>query len=329
MFHLDNNSGISSMPPAGAVESSAPRWFTEGGGGTPASYPGAAWFNIIQAELLNVLSAYGVAPDKADVTQLKKAIEEAIRQKATAASALLTAIAALNTSANKLPYFTGKDSVAMTDLTAFARTLLGRADAATILSDLGLPDLITGAVPVNLDTLEKLAAAIDNNPRYSIDVGTELGDRLRKDQNGKDIPDKPQFLKNVGIGPVATSAEIIAGTLLKMVDAAGLKSFLPKRSFSLNDYIRIPDVPGGLIIQWAYTSAPGVIYEQEIIQPLPIPFTTLNIGGMVTTVGTDANSDILFQVISNNISDVKVRAQVPVPNSNMTACRAFIVAIGF
>lgn len=138
MFHLDNNSGISSMPPAGAVESSAPRWFTEGGGGTPASYPGAAWFNIIQAELLNVLSAYGVAPDKADLTQLKKAIEEAIRQKATAASALLTAIAALNTSANKLPYFNGKDTVTMTDLTAFARELLGLSDAAGVLSKLGL-----------------------------------------------------------------------------------------------------------------------------------------------------------------------------------------------
>jgi hypothetical protein len=40
MFHLDNNSGVSAMPPVGAVQSSAPRWYTEGGGGTPASYPG-------------------------------------------------------------------------------------------------------------------------------------------------------------------------------------------------------------------------------------------------------------------------------------------------
>jgi hypothetical protein len=145
MFHVDNNSGVSAMPPAGAVQSSAPRWFTEGGGGTPASYPGAAWFNIIQAELLNLLSAYGVAPDKADLTQLKKAIEAAIADKATAASVLLTAIAALNTSADKMPYFNGKDSVAMTNLTVFARTLLGRADAAAILSDLGLGNLGSAA----------------------------------------------------------------------------------------------------------------------------------------------------------------------------------------
>lgn len=140
MFHLDNNSGVSAMPPVGAVQSSAPRWYTEGGGGTPASYPGADWYNIIQAELLNLLSAYGINPNKSDFNQLQHAIEEAISQNATANSALLTAIAALVTSANKMPYFTGKDKVAMTDLTAFARTLLGRSDAAGVLSDLGLGD---------------------------------------------------------------------------------------------------------------------------------------------------------------------------------------------
>ena len=138
MFHLDNNSGVPAMPPVGAVQSSAPRWYTEGGGGTPASYPGADWYNIIQAELLNLLSAYGINPNKSDFNQLQHAIEEAISQNATANSALLTAIAALVTSANKMPYFTGKDKVAMTDLTAFARTLLGRSDAAGVLSDLGL-----------------------------------------------------------------------------------------------------------------------------------------------------------------------------------------------
>lgn len=153
MFHLDNNSGVSAMPPVGAVQSSAPRWYTEGGGGTPASYPGSDWYNIVQAELLNLLSAYGITPNKSDFNQLQKAIEEAIKQKATASSALLTAIAALVTSADKMPYFTGKDKVAMTDLTGFARTLLGRSDAAGVLSDLGLGELVlAGTMTGSFDT---------------------------------------------------------------------------------------------------------------------------------------------------------------------------------
>ncbi|WP_419057166.1 hypothetical protein [Kluyvera georgiana] len=146
MFHLDNNSGVSAMPPVGAVQSSAPRWFTEGGGGTPASYPGADWFNIIQAELINFLSAYGVALNKSDFNQLQKAIEEAIKQKATASSALLAAIAALVTSADKMPYFTGKDKVSMADLTSFAREILAQTDAAGVLSKLQLRESFSGIV---------------------------------------------------------------------------------------------------------------------------------------------------------------------------------------
>ncbi|HII0620585.1 TPA: phage tail protein, partial [Salmonella enterica subsp. diarizonae serovar 50:r:z] len=142
MFHLDNNSGVSAMPPVGTVQSSAPRWFTEGGGGTPASYPGADWYNIIQAELLNFLSAYGIAPDKADLSQLRKAIEAAIKDKATAKSPLLTAIAALVTSADKMPYFNGKDTVAMTALTTFAREVLAQTDAAGVLSKLHLEETV-------------------------------------------------------------------------------------------------------------------------------------------------------------------------------------------
>ncbi|NKD22590.1 hypothetical protein HEQ76_20705, partial [Enterobacter asburiae] len=158
MFHLDNNSGVSAMPPVGTVQSSAPRWFTEGGGGTPASYPGADWYNIIQAELLNFLSAYGVAPNKADLSQLRKAIEAAIKDKATAKSPLLTAIAALVTSADKMPYFNGKDTVAMTALTAFAREVLAQTDAAGVLSKLGLGSGLTGVVGAAINALMSVTA---------------------------------------------------------------------------------------------------------------------------------------------------------------------------
>lgn len=138
MYFVDNNSAVPVMPPVKPVGSKTPLYFTEGGNGVQPTWPGPDWFNIIQSELINFCIAYGIEPDKTDLHQLQKAIEKAILEKATASSALLTAIAALATSANKMPYFTGKDQVSMTDLTAFARALLSRDNADDIIKDLGL-----------------------------------------------------------------------------------------------------------------------------------------------------------------------------------------------
>ncbi|HFK5629816.1 TPA: phage tail protein [Enterobacter roggenkampii] len=50
----------------------------------------------------------------------------------------LTALAGLVNGANKLPYFSGVDQMETADLTAFARGLLGKADAATAKGHLGV-----------------------------------------------------------------------------------------------------------------------------------------------------------------------------------------------
>lgn len=52
--------------------------------------------------------------------------------------ATLTALAGLVNGADKLPYFSGVDQMAATDLTSFARGLLGKADAATAKGHLGV-----------------------------------------------------------------------------------------------------------------------------------------------------------------------------------------------
>lgn len=84
MYALDNSSGVSVMPEIKSQVFSAdePRWFTEGGNGVSPSYPGADWFNIIQAELLNVVEESGLTPKKSSLNQLTLAVQAMIDKKA-------------------------------------------------------------------------------------------------------------------------------------------------------------------------------------------------------------------------------------------------------
>ncbi|HFO6410078.1 TPA: phage tail protein [Escherichia coli] len=84
--------------------------------------------------------------------------------------ATLTAIAALATAADKLPYFTGSDKAALTALTKVGRDILGKAAVSDVIAYLGLANTITQA-----------------------------SGALQKAQNGKDIPDTEAFLENVGV----------------------------------------------------------------------------------------------------------------------------------
>ncbi|EIG5854460.1 tail fiber protein [Escherichia coli] len=102
--------------------------------------------------------------------------------------ATLTALAALATGANKLPYFTGKDTVAQTDLTSVGRDILAKTSTLAVIQYLGIRELgtsgekipllstantwsarqtfnggITGALTGNADTATKLKTARNIN----------------------------------------------------------------------------------------------------------------------------------------------------------------------
>ncbi|EQB4447037.1 pyocin knob domain-containing protein [Pluralibacter gergoviae] len=74
MFHLDNTSGVPEMPEPKDQQSITPKWFGESVEQGGISWPGADWFNIVQAELLNALSVAGISPQKDQFNQLGKAI---------------------------------------------------------------------------------------------------------------------------------------------------------------------------------------------------------------------------------------------------------------
>lgn len=78
MYGLDNTSGVKTMPALAPVNSATPLWFTEGGAGLAASYPGQDWFNMIQAELLGILTTGGIKPEKGKLNQLSEAIKKIV-----------------------------------------------------------------------------------------------------------------------------------------------------------------------------------------------------------------------------------------------------------
>jgi hypothetical protein len=86
----------------------------------------------------------------------------------------LQALAALVSAANKLPYFTGAGVAALTDLSAFARTLLDDASAAAARTTLGAVGVSGTGAETTLRVLRGTVAAdgtIQEGTGFSISKG--------------------------------------------------------------------------------------------------------------------------------------------------------------
>lgn len=105
MYHVDNPSTVTEMPEISGVQSAVTQFFTdtEGGDGAP-TYPGAEWFNIVQSELLNILTEAGIDPSKADQTQLVQSIKKLSAGSAGITDAAPEYIADLDDAKHKLIY---------------------------------------------------------------------------------------------------------------------------------------------------------------------------------------------------------------------------------
>ncbi|HBD1789897.1 TPA: tail fiber protein [Salmonella enterica] len=180
MFHLDNNSGISAMPKPAAQQSSATRWFTEGGGNNSPSWPGQDWFNTVQAELLNVLTTAGIAPEKTAFNQLALAIKAIINKDALLKGNLLSEIRAAGASSQK----TARENLDITDAT---------------LNKKGLTQLSNA-----VDSTSEAQSATPKAVKIAMDNASA---RLAKDRNGADIPNVALFLQNVGLGETINLAK--------------------------------------------------------------------------------------------------------------------------
>ncbi|EPV9272565.1 phage tail protein [Salmonella enterica subsp. enterica serovar Newport] len=145
MFHVDNQTGVPVMPPVAAELSKTTLYFTEGGNGIPPTYPGPDWFNIIQSELLEILRQANIKPDKNTTNQIMTALKKLFITNSGSAGA----IAGLTGQNNTFPYFTGEDTMALTPLSAFVRSILGKNSASEFIKAIGLsPDILLSKGPV-------------------------------------------------------------------------------------------------------------------------------------------------------------------------------------
>ncbi|HAV8743617.1 TPA: phage tail protein [Escherichia coli] len=152
MFHVDNPTGVPVMPPVAAELSKTTLYFTEGGNGIPPTYPGPDWFNIIQSELLEILRQANIKPDKNTTDQIMTALKKLFITNSGSAGA----IAGLTGQNNTFPYFTGEDTMALTPLSAFVRSILGKNTAGEIIEALSLRD-----------TVDKANSAVPNTRRVN------------------------------------------------------------------------------------------------------------------------------------------------------------------
>ncbi|UND56375.1 tail fiber protein (plasmid) [Escherichia coli] len=175
--------------------------------------------------------------------------------------ATLTALAALATGANKLPYFTGKDTVAQTDLTSVGRDILAKTSTLAVIQYLGLGE-----------TIDKASGA------------------MQKSANGYDISDVSAFRNALQLGTAATR-DVGADNASKLLDLDSFRSMM-----SGNGYIYIPCIattgnPVKLMLQW------GTVATQKGVDaiyalPFAFPYAGLFATGNRGTSGYNAAMNV-------------------------------------
>ncbi|WP_215262867.1 phage tail protein [Escherichia coli] len=192
MFYIDNDSGVTVMPPVSAQRSAIVRWFSEGDGNNVITWPGMDWFNIVQAELLNTLEEAGIQPDKTKLNQLALSIKAIMNKNALLIKNNLSEIKTAGASAQRT-----------------ARENLDIYDAS--LNKKGLVQL-TSATDSPSETLAATAKAV----KIAMDNANA---RLAKERNGADIPNKPLFIQNLGLQETVNQA---SGALQKNQNGADI-----------------------------------------------------------------------------------------------------------
>ena len=204
MYHVDNSTGVPVMPQPSPVTSKTELFFTEGGNGVPPTYPGPDWFNAIQSELLNILRAAELEPDKMDTMQILAALKLLFLSrsnpfgdiKTDGPAAIATALSNLG-----LTYFADRGSLALQD---FAGPLSSK-DSVTATS----PDGTTRKISLNATNGLQIVIYDGGQYRGAINVPTKAG-TMALTSDLVNFADKSSAAEQSFTGPVSSGEGLVA-----------------------------------------------------------------------------------------------------------------------
>ncbi|HGC0051126.1 TPA: phage tail protein, partial [Escherichia coli] len=141
--------------------------------------------------------------------------------------------------------------------------------------------LINGA-PATMDTLKEIAAAINNDPKFSTTINNALEGKQPLDNtltnlSGKDVP---SLLTYLGLGEAAKRN---VGTGANQIPDMGSFTL----SVSGTGYQKLPS---GFILQWGSIGAPGI--AQDVVTHFPIAFPNRCLRVLVSQDYTPDSGDV-------------------------------------